>query len=109
MVTELPAPIARYFETDRRQEPDAVAQCFTGAATVRDEGKIYVGRESIRRWKEESSGKYSYTVSPSSIAEESGRTVVTAHLTGDFPGSPVDLRYAFLLDDGKIAQLEILP
>jgi len=109
MVTELPAPIARYFEADRAEGSHAIAQCFTGTATVRDEGSTYVGRESIRRWKEEASRKYSYTVDPFSVAEESGRTLVTAHLAGDFPGSPVDLRYVFVLEDGKIAELEILP
>jgi hypothetical protein len=32
---------------------------------------------------------------------------VTSHLVGDFPGSPVDLRYFFVLDGDKIASLEI--
>lgn len=35
--------------------------------------------------------------------------IVTAHLTGNFPGSPVDLRYAFTLSGDKIARLEIVP
>lgn len=38
---------------------------------------------------------------------EGGRTIVTSHLVGDFPGSPIDLRYLFVLADTKIAQLEI--
>lgn len=109
MITDLPAAIARYFEADRHLDPDAVAQCFTAAATVRDEGNFYVGRDSIRRWKDESSRKYSYTVTPLTVAEERGRTIVTARLVGNFPGSPVDLRYAFLLEAGEIAELEIIP
>jgi hypothetical protein len=35
------------------------------------------------------------------------RTVVTAHLTGDFPGNPVDLRYRFKLAGAEIVALEI--
>jgi len=36
-------------------------------------------------------------------------TVVTSRLTGNFPGSPVDLRYFFRLEGDKIASLEIVP
>ena len=38
---------------------------------------------------------------------EADRTVVTAHLTGDFPGNPVDLHYRFKVAGGEIAALEI--
>ena len=34
---------------------------------------------------------------------------MTSHLEGDFPGSPLDLRYFFTLDGDKIAALEIIP
>ena len=34
---------------------------------------------------------------------------VTARVTGDFPGSPVDLRYRFRLEGAAIARLEIAP
>jgi len=30
-------------------------------------------------------------------------------VTGDFPGSPVDLRYRFTVEGDKIARLEIAP
>jgi hypothetical protein len=32
---------------------------------------------------------------------------VTSHVVGDFPGSPVNLRYFFVLEGDKIASLEI--
>jgi len=32
---------------------------------------------------------------------------VTARVTGDFPGSPVELRYGFTLEGASIARLEI--
>lgn len=108
MAIKLPEAIRNYFEADRAREAEATAACFTQAAIVRDEGNTYAGREAIRRWKEESSAKYTYTVDPFSIAEEGGRTVVTSHLVGDFPGSPIDLRYSFAVDGDKIAELEIM-
>ncbi len=109
MAIELPKPIADYFAADKGLIAAAIAACFTEAAVVRDEGHTYTGRDEIHRWKEESSAKYTYTVEPISIADEGGRTVVTSHLVGDFPGSPADLRYFFVLDGGKIGELEVIP
>ena len=108
MPVSLPGPIAAYFAADQN-DGDAVAQCFTENAVVTDERRTHAGRDAIRRWKAEASAKFSYTIDPFAVGEEDGATVVTARVAGDFPGSPVDLRYAFVRDRGKIAQLEITP
>ncbi|MEK1932193.1 MAG: nuclear transport factor 2 family protein, partial [Pararhizobium sp.] len=92
---DLPTPISAYFEADTR-DGDAVVQCFTEAAVVKDEGHTYSGHEAIRRWKTDSTTKYTYVVEPFAIATQGDRTLVTSHLTGNFPGSPVDLRYFFV-------------
>jgi len=42
-------------------------------------------------------------------ANTTGRIVVASHLTGDFPGSPIDLRYVFTIDGARISELEIKP
>ncbi len=103
----LPPPIAAYFDADTT-DSDAVARCFTETAVVKDEGHIYTGRDAIRRWKTDSSAKYTYVSEPFAIATEGGSTVVTSHVTGNFPGSPVDLRFFFVLEGDKIAKLEII-
>jgi len=107
MTIGLPQMIADYFTADRQKSGDAVAACFTADATILDEGHTYIGRDAIRQWKTDSSSKYSYSVEPFSISTEGDRTVVVSHLVGDFPGSPVDLRYQFVVDGNKIAGLEI--
>lgn len=106
MPITLPGPVAAYFAADQ-SDGDAVAHCFTEDAVVIDERQTHSGREAIRRWKAEASAKFSYATDPFAASEEDDRTVVTAHVAGDFPGSPVDLRYAFALEGGKIARLEI--
>ena len=53
--------------------------------------------------------KYSYTSEPTGLEERDGGYLVTSRLTGNFPGSPVDLRFAFRLERDKIAFLEIAP
>lgn len=108
MSIELPAAIAAYFAADRA-DGAAVAQWFTPDGTVKDEGHLHHGRDAIAEWKTKASSKYNYTSEPFAIREEVGRILVTAHVVGDFPGSPVDLTYAFTLEGDLIASLEIAP
>lgn len=109
MAINLPDAIARYFAADETENADRVAQCFTETAVVKDEGETHSGRNAIQAWKARTSTKYSYTVAPFSITKDGDRFVVTSHLEGDFPGSPIDLRYIFALEGEKIAALDIVP
>ena len=104
----LPKPIAAYFAADRG-DGEAVSQCFTDNAVVKDEGHTHKGRAAIKEWKTAASAKYEYTCEPIACKEKEGKTVVTSHLVGNFPGSPVDLRFFFKLEGDKIASLEIIP
>ncbi len=103
---DLPEPIAAYFEADKRG-CDAVARCFTSQAVVKDEGQTHSGPDAIKAWKTAASAKYSYVAEPLALEQRDGRFIVTSRLTGNLPGSPVDLRYAFRLARRKIAFLEI--
>ena len=104
----LPEPIAAYFEADKR-DGEAVARCFTNEAVVTDERQTRSGHEAIKAWKTEASVKYSYTSEPLAVEQKDGQYIVKTRLTGNFPGSPVDVRYIFRLERGKIALLEITP
>lgn len=106
MSLHLPKPIAAYFTADRT-DSEAVAACFIDNAIVKDEGHTYQGLAAIQQWKTDSSKKYTYTSEPLATEEKDGKTVVTSRLTGNFPGSPVDLRFFFGLEGNKIASLEI--
>ena len=108
MQLDLPTPVAAYFAADRG-DSEAIAQCFTESAVVKDEGHTYHGRAAIKQWKAEVSTKYQYTSEPLSCERKDGKVVVTSRLTGNFPGSPVNLRFFFGLEDDKIASLEIIP
>jgi SnoaL-like domain len=108
MIKPLPEPIAAYFNADKR-DVETVARCFASNAVVKDEGRTHTGIAAIRRWKAATSTKYTYTSEPFALEQRDGMTIVTSRLTGDFPGSPVDLRFVFQLERGKIAFLEIIP
>lgn len=108
MAIVLPDAIAAYFAADRSGDAARVAGCFTAAGVVTDERETHSGRDAIAAWKTSATAKYRYTVEPVSIVAEGARLVVTAHLQGDFPGSPIDLRYGFELEGDRIAALEIV-
>ena len=87
--------------------PELVADAFTENGIVKDKGETHRGRDAIRTWVADESQQYSYTVEPFLVATERGKTVVTAHTAGTFPGSPIDLRFFFVIEDDKVAELEI--
>jgi len=97
MTLDLPKPIAAYFAADSA-DSEAVSQCFTENALVKDEGHTYQGRAAIKNWKADVSTKFQYTSAPFACERKDGRMVVTSRLTGNFPGSPVNLRFFFELE-----------
>jgi hypothetical protein len=107
MALQLPKPIATYFTADKA-DPQTFAQCFAEDAIVKDEGHTYTGLAAIKRWRTEAQTKYIYTSEPFAATEKDGKTIITSRVTGNFPGSPIDLRYFFTLEDNKIASLEII-
>lgn len=107
MAVSLPSPIEAYFEAANGANADAVAACFAEDAHVQDEGRDHLGRAAVRDWAEEARRKYRFQAEPRSLEPGADGFWVTAHLIGDFPGAPADLRYRFQLRDGKICDLEI--
>jgi hypothetical protein len=108
MTIQLPEPVAAYFTADKT-DGEAVSRCFTDNAVVKDEGHTYNGRAAIKKWKEDVSAKYTYICDPLACEHQNGKVVVTCRIVGNFPGSPVDLRFFFELEGHKIASLEAIP
>ncbi|WP_029914267.1 nuclear transport factor 2 family protein [Pelobacter seleniigenes] len=107
MSFDLPEPIDSYFSASRAAGA-AIARCFTEHAMVKDEGHTYNGRVAIEQWEMAVAEKFTYTSTPFACAEQDGKIIVTSRVIGNFPGSPVDLRYFFCLEGDKIASLEII-
>jgi hypothetical protein len=108
MTIHLPQPVAAYFAADTA-DGEAVSRCFSEDGVVIDEKRTHRGRTAIARWKTEASRKYTYVAEPLAVDESEGRIRVTCRVTGNFPGSPVDLRFFFVLGGDTIASLEIVP
>jgi hypothetical protein len=107
MPVDLPTPISVYIAAENGGDPEALAQCFAESAVVRDEGQTIEGLAAIKQWKAETRKKYQHTIEPLASTQKDGRIIVTNRLTGNFPGSPIELEFVFTLDGNKIASLEI--
>jgi ketosteroid isomerase-like protein len=107
MALALPTPLSKYFEAQNAHDLDAMLSVFADHASVRDEGEDITGRAAIRAWIEETTRKYRVTVTPAGVSLADGRTIVTAQVSGTFPGSPIKLNYRFMIVDEKISNLEI--
>ncbi|UZE52031.1 nuclear transport factor 2 family protein [Rhodopseudomonas sp. P2A-2r] len=107
MPITLAPSIADYITADNTGDARRFGQCFVEDAIVRDEGHTYRGRAAIEQWNTEARAKYQHRIEPVSAKEADGRTIVTMRLAGQFPGSPIDVDFAFQLADDKIIGLEI--
>jgi hypothetical protein len=107
MLVQLPAAVGRYFDAANARDTDGVCAAFLSDAVVRDEERDRSGLAAIRAWTEEAGQRYRPAFQPLDSEPLGDQTIVQCKVSGDFPGSPVTLRFAFTLRDGRIARLEI--
>lgn len=103
MTSALPTPIARYFAA---VTPSQIADCFAEDGIVTDERRTYRGRDEIRLWREDV-GAINFRQDVISSSQSEDTAVVTCRVSGDFPGSPVELEHTFRVEGDKIAALVI--
>lgn len=104
---DLPQSIADYFSGKNARDVATALSGFAPDATVLDEERRHVGHEAITAWMRETAAQYSDHSTVLGAEAEGHRILVTAQVSGTFPGSPIVLRYAFSIQDGLITQLTI--
>jgi ketosteroid isomerase-like protein len=104
---KLPAIITELVNAQNSQNSAAYADCFTTDATVFDEGHDHHGKEEIKAWIKNANAKYQALVEPIDYSESEGKAILTAKISGTFPGSPIVLKYNFEIAEGLISSLKI--
>jgi ketosteroid isomerase-like protein len=95
--------IERYLALAAADDVEAFVDQFTDDAVVVDDGRRL---DDLRAWRRDTPS-VTYTVDHVEPADGPSADVT---VSGDFPGSPVGLRFVFgLADDGRIARLDIRP
>jgi len=107
MRNKLPEIITAYIEASNTRDGERLATLFTKDAVVHDEGHEHRGTAAIKKWLAATARKYAFTLTPIRLSQKETEIVLTAKMTGDFPGSPISARFHFVVDEGKIATLNI--
>lgn len=109
MSIKLPEPIETYLRSSENGALQEAVAAFAPEATVFDQGEDHevAGREAIHYWMADYTSKYKTTLEVTGVAEEGQETVVTTLVSGNFPGSPAEFVYRFVLRDGLIDRLVI--
>lgn len=106
MSLELPPVIAAFFHATNTRGFADFLSLFTSDAHVNDEANDHYGAE-IAGWIDRATADTKPTAEVTSITRDGERFVIMARVSGNFPGSPIELRYNFALKEGKIATLFI--
>ncbi|WP_027381720.1 nuclear transport factor 2 family protein [Chryseobacterium daeguense] len=101
----LPNIITTLVKTQNSFDSKAYADCFSETAVVFDEGKTHNGKAEIQNWIESANNEYKASMKPLEYNEK--ESVLSAEVSGTFPGSPLVLKYHFELKDGLIESLKI--
>jgi hypothetical protein len=107
MKGKLPHVINVYVKASNAHDVKAILACFSGRATVRDEGKTVRGLKAIERWILRTIQQYQFHFKPLGVRDDDAGTVVTMEVSGTFDGSPARLEYRFVVEHDKIASLVI--
>ena len=107
MSTALPQPMSDYFVHANAGNAPAAAKCFGLDGSVLDEGKTLTGRAAIAHWLYTSRQAYNAHLTPLRTEGSAGSPLVHVEVEGNFPGSPLVLKFQFRLADKLIRQLEI--
>lgn len=106
MNIELPSPIAAFFQASNTRKTDDFLLLFTDSAIVTDEAKDYRGA-AIKEWIDLATAEAKPISEVIDLTHQGKKMVVTAQVSGNFPGSPVQLCYEFTLKDNRIDVLMI--
>ncbi|UYQ95603.1 nuclear transport factor 2 family protein [Chitinophaga horti] len=99
----LPKVIADLVQAQADFDAAAYAANFSETAVVYDEGKTHKGRREIQQWIAAANEEYKAVMKPINYQNE----ILSAEISGTFPGSPIVLQYHFELEDGFISSLKI--
>jgi len=101
----LPNIITTLVNAQNQYNSHSYADCFTDNAVVFDEGKTYNGKTEIENWISKANNEYKTIMKPLNYDEK--ENILSAEISGTFPGSPAILKYHFELNNELIQSLKI--
>jgi hypothetical protein len=104
---KLPNVIQELIKAQNNFDSVAYANLFSETSVVYDEGKTHTGRKEIQKWIDEANEKYKSVMQPLEYTEKGNKGILSAEVSGTFPGSPAVLKFHFEINDGMIQSLKV--
>lgn len=104
---KLPKVVEDLVQAQNKFDNVAYAACFAETGEMLDEGKLYKGRVAIGHLIAETNEKYRSQMKPLAYTENGTASVLSAEVSGTFPGSPAVLKFHFDIIDGEIQYLKV--
>ncbi len=105
---QIPEVVAEYLRAHVAQDFATAVTYLAEDVVVSDNGEVLEGREATFKVFDQSAQDYDVETTLHTISKPADDAwEVGTHLSGNFPGSEVDLRMIFTLADGAIQKLDI--
>lgn len=104
---DIPEVVSAYFDADQANDVDALNHIFSESAIVEDDGSLYKGIVEIRTWLLTMKEKYQYSLEIIEVSNTDHISTVLTQGSGNFPNSPVKLKFQFTLENSKVVKLRI--
>jgi hypothetical protein len=105
MATKIPAPVARAIEAANSGNTDRFVDSFGDDGSVNDWGRVFTGREAIRRWSDAEFLGVNVSLDVVGSVTSADTTTVTAEVGGSgFNGRS---HFAFTIHDNHILTMQI--
>lgn len=103
----LPKVLSEFVKAQNEFDSKAYTNCFAETAIVQDEGKVHTGKTEIEHWIAESNENYRSTMKPLELQQNGTLNILSAEVSGTFPGSPLVLKFHFEIIGGLIQSLKV--
>jgi len=103
----LPDAIATYFAASVPVDGPRLGTCLVPDAVVHDDGQTHRGLADIVAWLRHNHERYQHQVQPLALTDQAAQCVVRTRVSGNFPGSPIELDHVFVCAEHRIQSLEI--
>lgn len=104
---KLPNVVQELTEAQNNFDSVAYANLFSETSVVHDEGKTHNGKKEVEQWIAAANEKYKSIIKPVEYTQKGNKGVLTANVSGTFPGSPLVLKFHFEINDGFIESLKV--
>lgn len=104
---KIPAVIQELVKAQNSFDSITYAKLFSETCVVHDESKTHHGRKEVEQWIADANDKYKSILDPIDYTQKGNKAVLTANVSGTFPGSPIVLKFNFEINDGMIQSLKV--